>query len=179
MALLATGPALDPFEAVIVGDEAILAARLDADSSVLTAYSPDGFTLMHLAPWAGQPGTTSLLIKRRADLNAVSKNFLQNQPLNAAVAGPNAETRAACVALLLDAGADPNNRQHGGYMPIHSAAQHGDTAAAEALAGARRRARNVLGRGQVGRRLCPRGWVREPGGADRRAMSERSAMTRR
>lgn len=125
--LLATEPALDAFEATIVGDERQLEALLDSDPGLLRTYSPDGWTLMHLAPWAGQPGTTRLLLGRGGDLTAESKNALRNQPLNAAVAGPNIDTRTACVGLLLEAGADVNNRQVKGNTPLHSAAQLGDT----------------------------------------------------
>ena len=131
--LLAAGPQLDAFEAAIVGDAEQLASRLDDDPELLTAYSPDGWTLVHLAPWAGQPETTRLLLERGADLAAVSRNTLRNQPLNAAVAGPNAETRTACVRLLLEAGADVNNRQAGGNTPLHTAAHLGDASTAEAL----------------------------------------------
>lgn len=132
-ALLATEPELDAFEAAIVGDVGQLAARLDEDPDLLSAYSPDGWTLAHLAPWAGQPDTTRLLLARGAELTSVSKNGLRNQPLNAAVAGPNSETRTACVRLLLEAGADANNRQEGGNTPLHTSAHLGDTSAAEAL----------------------------------------------
>ena len=66
-ALLAAEPELDAFEAAIVGDVGQLAARLDADPDLLAAYSPDGWTLMHLAPWAGQPETTRMLLERGAD----------------------------------------------------------------------------------------------------------------
>lgn len=131
--LLAAGPELDAFEAAIVGDAKQLAARLDDDPELLTAYSTDGWTLLHLAPWAGQPETTRLLLERGADLAAVSTNALANQPLNAAVAGPNAETRTACVRLLLEAGADVNNRQERGNTPLHTSAHLGETSTAEAL----------------------------------------------
>ncbi len=132
-ALLAAEPELDAFEAAIVGDVRQLAERLDEDPDLLTAYSPDGWTLMHLAPWAGQPGTTRLLLSRGANLTAVSKNPLRNQPLNAAVAGPNAETRTACVRLLLEAGADANNRQVRENTSLHTSAHLGDTGTVEAL----------------------------------------------
>lgn len=132
-ALLAAEPELDAFEAAIVGDAGQLAERLDEDPDLLTAYSPDGWTLMHLAPWAGQPGTTRLLLSRGANLTAVSTNALRNQPLNAAVAGPNGETRTDCVRLLLEAGAEPNNRQEGGNTPLHTSAHLGDSSTAETL----------------------------------------------
>ena len=131
--LLAAGPELDAFEAAIVGDAEQLAARLDDDPELLSAFSPDGWTLLHLAPWAGQPETTQLLLALGANLTALSKNPLRNQPLNAAVAGPNAETRTACVRLLLEAGADGNNRQERGNTPLHTSAHLGDTATVEAL----------------------------------------------
>ncbi len=132
-ALLAAEPELDAFEAAIVGDAGQLVARLDDNPELLTAYSPDGWTLLHLAPWAGQPETTQLLLERGADLAAVSKNVLRNQPLNAAVAGPNSQTRTDCVRLLLEAGASPNNRQEGGNTPLHTSAHLGDSSTAEAL----------------------------------------------
>ena len=132
-ALLAAEPELDAFEAAIVGDTRQLAARLDADAGQLTARSPDGWTLMHLAPWAGQPATTRLLLERGADLMAASNNGLRNQPLNAAVPGPNAETRTECVRLLLAAGANANTQQVQGATPLHTAAHLGDTATVDAL----------------------------------------------
>ena len=132
-ALLAAEPELDAFEAAIVGDTRQLAARLDADAGQLTARSPDGWTLMHLAPWAGQPATTRLLLERGADLMAASNNVLRNQPLNAAVAGSNAETRTECVRLLLAAGADPNNQQVHDNTPLHTSAHLGDIATVDAL----------------------------------------------
>ncbi len=132
-ALLAAEPELDAFEAAIVGDVGQLAALLDEVPDLLTAYSPDGWTLVHLASWAGQPETTRLLLSRGANLTAVSKNALRNQPLNAAVAGPIGETRTACVRLILEAGADANNRQEGGNTPLHTSAHLGDSSTAEAL----------------------------------------------
>ena len=132
-ALLATEPELDAFEAAIVGDAGQLATRLDDDPGLLSAYSPDGWTLMHLAPWAGQPGTTLLLLERGADLAAVGENALRNQPLNAAVAGPNAETRTACVQLLLEASAEVDNRQVNGNTPLHTSAHSGDSSTVDAL----------------------------------------------
>ena len=120
---------------------------------LLTAYSPDGWTLLHLAPWAGQPETTRLLLERGADLTAVSTNALRNQPLNAAVAGPNAETRTACVRLLLEAGADANNRQERGHTPLHTSAHLGDNSNSRGAAGAWRGHRVAVGRRECGGRL--------------------------
>jgi ankyrin repeat protein len=49
-------------------------------------------------------------------------NPSQVRPLHSAAAGGH----AAIVGLLLERGADPDARQHGGYVPLHSAAARGD-----------------------------------------------------
>jgi uncharacterized protein len=46
------------------------------------------------------------------------------QPLHAATANGSAEA----ITLLLDAGADPNGRQRGGFTPLQARAQRGDAA---------------------------------------------------
>ena len=62
-------------------------------------------------------------------MNACSTNALRNMALHAAAAG-----RAQAVAkLLLDAGANVNARQHGGWTPLHSVAQNGDVEFARVL----------------------------------------------
>ncbi|MGH9558625.1 MAG: ankyrin repeat domain-containing protein, partial [Bryobacteraceae bacterium] len=55
-------------------------------------------------------------------------NSMENTPLHAA-AGRHAEI----VRLLLERGASPDARQHGGWTPLHAAAQHGDLETARAL----------------------------------------------
>ncbi len=49
------------------------------------------------------------------------------------MAGPNAETRTACVRLLLEAGADANSRQARGNTPLHTSAHLGDISTVETL----------------------------------------------
>jgi ankyrin repeat protein len=63
-----------------------------------------------------------VLLEHGADVRSVARNPMQVQALHAAVAGRSGES----VRLLLDAGADPNARQHGGWTPLMAARQHGD-----------------------------------------------------
>jgi ankyrin repeat protein len=131
---------LDIFEAAAVGDLFALTAHLDADQSLIGAYSPDGFTPLHFAGFFNHPDVARALIDRGAPLDAVTHNDLANMPLHAAAAG-----RANDVCrLLLDAGADPKATQHGGFTPLHEAAHHGNDELVEMLLahGADRLAKN-------------------------------------
>ena len=68
-----------------------------------------------------------LLLERGASTEAVTRNFLANMPIHAAVAGGRPARYEACE-ILLKAGADVNAKQHGGFTPVQTAAQHGDRA---------------------------------------------------
>ena len=54
---------------------------------------------------------------------------MEVQPLHAATAARNAEA----VTVLLEAGADPDARQHGGWTPLAAARHAGQDAIAEIL----------------------------------------------
>lgn len=114
-----TGVALDAFEAAAVGDAESLARAVDADPQIVQDRSGDGWTALHLAAAFGTPEAAHLLLDRGAPVDAVSTNAQKNQPLHAALAlGRNPQT----IQILLEAGADPNARQTGGYTAIFSAA---------------------------------------------------------
>lgn len=114
-----TGVALDAFEAAAVGNMEYLAKALDAMPGIVHEQSGDGWTALHLAAAFGTPEAVQLLLDRGAAVDAVSTNAQKNQPLHAALAlGRNPET----IRILLEAGADPNARQTGGYTAIFSAA---------------------------------------------------------
>jgi ankyrin repeat protein len=120
--LLAADPDLDVFEAAAIGrldrlNECIAALR---DAAV--AYSPDGFTALHLAAYFGKAEAVRILLAAGASVAAYTRNDFANQPLHAAAAGRHVEI----CRLLMEAGADVNATQHGGYAPLHEAAQHGD-----------------------------------------------------
>ncbi len=119
--LLAAGPELDIFEAASVGRAARVAELLDADPSLLTAYSGDGFFPLALAAFFGHPGVVRLLLERGADVAQVARNPMRIQALHAAVTG-NAEA----VKLLVDAGAPVNAKQDQGWTPLHEAVNRND-----------------------------------------------------
>jgi ankyrin repeat protein len=120
--LIAADPDLDLFEAAAYGRIDRMRQCLDDDPSVISAFSPDGFTALHLAAFFGKIEIARALIDAGARVDAYTTNDLANQPLHAAAAGRNVEI----CRLLLAGGADVNATQHGGFTPLHEAAQHGD-----------------------------------------------------
>jgi ankyrin repeat protein len=128
--LLAGEPALDVFEAAAVGRNERVAELLDADPGLVTAWTEDGFTALHLAAFFRQPATARLLVERGALVDVVARNEeLQVTPLQSAAAARQAET----AGLLLECGADPNVQHGDGFTALHAAAHNGDTALVQAL----------------------------------------------
>lgn len=116
---------LDVFEAAAIGDVDRLRELLDQDSSAANAWSEDGFTPLHFAAFFGHPVAAKLLTERGADLEARSTNkefAFDARPLHSASA---AGRRDVCE-VLLDAGADVNAVQHGGYTALLDAAANGN-----------------------------------------------------
>jgi ankyrin repeat protein len=121
---------LDIHEAAAVGDTARLNALLTADPSRANAFSSDGWTPLHLAAAFGGPEAVALLISHGADLHAVAKGPMQNQPLHAAV---SLSAHPETIAVLIQHGADVNAKQMGGFVPLHQAASAGKSALVETL----------------------------------------------
>lgn len=128
-ALLDLDAPLNIFEAAAAGQVKKLRDALNADPTQVKALSPDGFTSLGLAALFGHQDVAAELISRGADVNAVSRNPMQVQPLHSAVAG----NHTGLVGLLLDAGADVNATQPGGLTPLMSAAQNGNAELLELL----------------------------------------------
>jgi ankyrin repeat protein len=141
--LLARGAEMDVFTAAALGDVEQVRAFLLKQPDLVSSYSPDGWTPLHLAAHFGQARVASLLLIYGAEVNARSRNGLANTALHAALAGRRHEV----AALLLAHGADPRATQRGGWTPLHQAADHGDRALIEALLarGAEVNARNDEG----------------------------------
>jgi len=131
-AIAAVRSDLDLLEAAAIGDLERVSVLLDEDPSLVNAWSDDGFTPLHYAAFFGQAATAKLLIERRADLEARSANrefALDAAPLHSAVAARERGT----IEVLLDAGADVNAVQHGGFTPLLEAAQTGQAEVVELL----------------------------------------------
>jgi ankyrin repeat protein len=120
--LLAAGPELDVFEAAAIGDGDRAGRLLDADPELIGAFSPDGYTPLHLAAFFGHAPVVSELVGRGADLRAVARNPMAVTPLHSAAAAGQVEV----ARILIEAGAPVDERQAGGWTPLHSAAQNGD-----------------------------------------------------
>jgi ankyrin repeat protein len=123
------GPALDVFEVASLGDVERLRQLLDADPSLATAFSADGFTGLHFAAFFGGPDAARLLLERGAVVDARGRGWMTGSPLNSAASSG----RTDVARLLLDAGADPDTRQASGWTPLHSAAHNGNLELVELL----------------------------------------------
>lgn len=113
---------LDVFEAAALGDCARLTEIVSADAMQVWAVSGDGWTPLHLAAAFAGPAAVKLLLEHGAHAHQYSRNPQHNQALHAAIAlGDSEET----IRLLLEANADVNAVQAGGFTPLHQAAAAG------------------------------------------------------
>jgi ankyrin repeat protein len=120
--LLAHVKELDIFEAAAVGDCGRLRQLIAQDAMCARAVSPDGWTPLHLAAAFAGAEPVTLLLEHGAHIHQFSHNPLRNQPLHACIA---LNSSLDVVRALLEAGADVNATQHGGYTPLLQAAAAG------------------------------------------------------
>jgi len=130
-AFVEAGAPVDVFAAAALGDGDRLAALLAAEPESVSAYSPDGFTALHLAAFFDRPDCAALLVERGADVAAVARNSMQVMPLHSAAAVGSVEV----VRLLLHHGAPADATQEGGYTPLQAAAANGDAGSVTLLLG--------------------------------------------
>lgn len=127
--LLAAGPRLDLFEAAAVGALERVAALLDEDPADVRAFSPDGFTALHLAAGFGRVDVVALLLARGAVVDA--RTAAGWTALHAAAA----EGELAVARLLLAAGAAADARGDDGRRAGELAREARHQALAELLGG--------------------------------------------
>ena len=113
---------LDAFEVAAMGRLGDLAALIGHAPSALTRRSTDGFTLLHLAAFFGQPEVVVWLLRQGAPVDAIAGNESLVRPLHSSVAAGSLRV----TELLLRAGADPSAPQRGGWTALHGAARRGD-----------------------------------------------------
>ena len=111
------------------GDTDEVAALLSMDSRLTRTHDSDGWTPLHLAAHYGHADIVSIMLHNNAPVDIRSTNTMANTPLHAALAG----RRNDVWKMLIEAGADVNARQHGGWVPLHAAAANGDREMVELL----------------------------------------------
>lgn len=127
--LLSAQPDLDVFEASALGKVERVEDLIDQDPGRVKAWSPDGFTALHLAVFFGHAEAAAALLRRGADVEAVSRNPMAVRPLHSAVAGRNIQA----VEVLLTSDVDVNAPSHAGFTSLLEAAQNGDGRIVELL----------------------------------------------
>ena len=126
-AMVELGAEPDLFESAMLG----LLGRVQAGVEELgvNALAPDGFPILSLAVFFGQPEVFRYLVERGADVNLAASNPMRVAPLHAAAARGDLES----VRILLEKGADANARQQSGYVALHAAGASGRRDLAELL----------------------------------------------
>jgi ankyrin repeat protein len=121
-AIRSADPPLEPFDRIVVGES----ERLPAPD----AWTPDGFTPLHIAAFAHNVAATRKLLGAGADPNVLATaSFARVTPL-----GTCAFVRATEVArVLLAHGADPTLTADQGFTPLDAAIANGDDELASLL----------------------------------------------
>jgi ankyrin repeat protein len=120
--LVAERTELDAFEAAAVGCIPRLVTLLDSHPSIVRERMPNGWTIAHLAAFAGQSSALRRVLDAGGDANATVRDAMANTPLHLAVTGVGNPT---VIELLINRGASPNARAASGITPLHNAASRG------------------------------------------------------
>jgi ankyrin repeat protein len=121
-AVRAANPPLEPFDRIVVGESEGLPPH--------DAWTPDGFTPLHIAAFAKNATAARALLEAGADPNVLATaSFARVTPLGTcAFAGAN-----DVAGLLLEHGADPNLTADHGFTPLDAAVANGNDELADLL----------------------------------------------
>ena len=125
-AIRARRQALSIWEAAALGEVAQLATLLTADPELLNAVAPDGFYPLGLAGFFGRLEAFRWLLACGADREQVAQNGMRVRPVHTVAAQRDPALALALMTDLLAHGAKVNVSQHGGWTPLHQAADHGN-----------------------------------------------------
>ena len=109
-------------EAAAIGNAEIVRSIIGAQPESIDTFSHDGYTALQLAVFFGYAPIVEFLLAHRANVNLTSRNPMKISALHSAVAKRN----FALAKMLLDASANVDAKQVGGFTPMHGAAFQGD-----------------------------------------------------
>jgi uncharacterized protein len=129
--LLPPDPSLTVFEASSFGRAKRVEELLNEDPGLVSVWSSDGFSVLHLALFSGDQPTVRAVLRHDPDLETPAKGEVAPgvRPIHTAVFVHDRQL----AELLIDAGADVNSRERGGLTPLHAAAENKDTSMAQML----------------------------------------------
>lgn len=113
---------VDIYEAAAIGLEERVQELIEQNSSLLSSYSPHGFTALGMACHFGNESVVRYLLLKGADANQTSNNGYFVNPLYTAISS----NFDAIAKLLVEGGAEVNVVQAGNQTPLHAAAENGN-----------------------------------------------------
>jgi ankyrin repeat protein len=128
-ALLASGVELNIFEAAATGQTGRVEALTKEDPTLVSSYSPDGFTALSFAAFFSHAETVNALLAAGAPVNAASRETMKLTPLASALAAERNDIARA----LIEHGADVNAKAENDLTPLHTAAARGNLESARLL----------------------------------------------